>query len=148
MIINTKYLGQIEIDDKKIITFPTGLPAFEKIKEYILLNLPENDTFFCLQSIQQPEIAFLLIHPWDFFPQYDIDIPQEDLEEINITQRQQVLLYNIVTIPDDSQKITANLMGPILINNENKLGKQVILHQENYHTKHPLIQNIETKEEV
>lgn len=145
MIINTKYFGEIEIDESKKITFAKGLPAFEEIKEYVLIDLPDNPVFHCLQSTKQSEVAFLVIQPWDFFHDYDIDIPQEDLEELEINKKEQVLIYNILTIPKDINNMTANLLGPIVINIENLKGKQVILPQEDYHTKHPLI---EIKEEV
>lgn len=138
MIINTKYLGKIQIDSNKILSFPQGIPAFEDQKEFILINLPDNPIFRCLQSTQDPEIAFLVISPWDFFPDYDIHISKEELKDLDIQRSEEVGLYNIVTIPQDSSKMTANLMGPIVINLNNLKGKQVILHQEIYHTKHLL----------
>lgn len=146
MKIHTKYFGMVEINPAKMITFSKGIPSFETVKEYTILDLSDNNTFHCLQSIKHPEIAFFLITPWDFFPDYDINISQEDLEDLNITKIEQVAIYNIVTIPQDPKKITANLLGPIVINRETLQAKQVILSQENYHTKHLLIS--EEREEV
>ncbi|SJZ53271.1 flagellar assembly protein FliW [Garciella nitratireducens] len=147
MNIYTKYFGNIKIDPRKIITFPKGIPAFEKSKQYVLLEIEENDNFQCLQSIENVEVAFFLIVPWNFFPDYELNIPQEDLKELKITKIEQVALYNIVSISENLQKMTANLLAPIVINQETLQGKQVILHQENYHTKHPLLFD-EKKEEV
>ncbi len=138
MVINTKYFGETEIDDSRIISFPNGLPAFEEIKEFVLLDLPGNSCFHCLQSIRHPEIAFLLIRPWSFFNDYDIELPRSELEELGITKQEQVAVYNIVTIPADAKKMTANLLGPIVINNETLVAKQVILHDSGYSTKHLL----------
>ena len=138
MIINTKYLGKIQINPEKILSFPQGIPAFENQKEFVLIHLPDNPIFQCLQSTQDPEVAFLIISPWDFFPDYDIHIPQEELEGLDIQVPKQIGLYNIVTIPQDPNQMTANLMGPIVINLDTLKAKQVILHQENYHTKHLL----------
>jgi flagellar assembly factor FliW len=138
LIISTKYFGETEIDDSRIITFPNGLPAFEDIKEYVLLELPGNNLFHCLQSISHPEVAFLLIRPWSFFSDYDIELPKSDLEELGIAKQEQVAIYNIVTIPADAKKMTANLLGPIVINNETLKAKQVILHDSGYSTKHLL----------
>ena len=78
-----------------------------------------------------------MIRPWDFFPDYDFVIPDQDLEELGITSHKQVLIYNIVTIPEDFRKMTANLMAPIVINSENLKGRQVILQKGNYQIRHP-----------
>lgn len=139
MLIETKYFGKIEIDENKIITFPKGLPAFEDSKEFSLLTLPENNLYFCLQSIEHPEVAFFLIHPWDFFSEYDIHIPHDDLEELSIENKGQVQVYNIITIPQNPDNISANLLGPIVINRDVMKAKQIILHESEYHTKHPLL---------
>jgi flagellar assembly factor FliW len=139
MQINTKYFGQIEIKEENILTFPKGLPAFEDLRKFILLVLPDNNAFTCLQSIGNEEIAFLMINPWDFFPEYDVKIPDEELEEIDITKEEQVKVYNIVTIPKDPQNITINLVGPIIINRDTNQAKQIILTTSSYHTKHPIL---------
>lgn len=139
MQINTKYFGQIEIKEENILTFPKGLPAFEDLRKFILLVLPDNNAFTCLQSIENEEIAFLMINPWDFFPEYDVKIPDEELEEIDITKEEQVKVYNIATIPKDPQNITINLVGPIIINRDTNQAKQIVLTTSNYHTKHPIL---------
>ena len=139
MLIDTKYFGKTEIDEKQIINFPKGLPAFEDINEFSLLAFPENNLYFCLQSTKHPEVAFLLINPWDFFPKYDIRIPQDDLEELSIEKQGQVQVYCIITIPEDPNNISTNLLGPIVINRDVMRAKQIILHESEYHTKHPLL---------
>lgn len=126
------------MDEDKIIYFPEGIPGLEDEKEFIFIEIPNNRIFYCLQSIHHEEIAFFLIRPWDFFPEYDIHIPQEDLDDLGIRTMEELLLYNIITISQDSQ-ITANLLGPIIINVETLKGRQIILHNENYQTKHPLL---------
>lgn len=139
MLIDTKFFDKIEIKEDQIITFPRGLPAFEHSKEFSLFGLPENNLYFCLQSIKHPEVAFLLINPWDFFPGYDIQIPQDDLDDLSITKKEQVQVYNIITVPQNPNDISANLLGPIVINKDAMRAKQVILYESGYHTKHPLL---------
>jgi flagellar assembly factor FliW len=137
LIIQTKYFGKMVINKNKIINFPDGLPAFRNQNKFVIIDLPDNHSFYCLQSVQEAETAFLMIRPWDFFPDYDFVIPDQDLEELGITSHKQVLIYNIVTIPEDFRKMTANLMAPIVINSENLKGRQVILQKGNYQIRHP-----------
>ena len=138
MKIQTKYFGETEIEESKILHFPVGLPAFEDIHDFIMIDLPDNPSFLCLQSTMKAGVAFLLIHPWDFFPDYDIDIPDDDLEELEIGRKEQVLVLATVTIPQDPDQMTANLLAPIIINTETMKGKQVVLHDSPYSEKHPL----------
>lgn len=140
MQIQTKYFDQIEINHKNILTFPKGIPAFENLKEFILIDLPDNSAFTCLQSIEEQEIAFLMVNPWDFFPDYDIKISDEELKDIGIQKKEQVKVYNIATIPKEAKNITINLIGPIIINQENNQAEQIILNTPIYHTKHPILQ--------
>ncbi len=143
MVLQTKFFGEIEIEKEKLISFPQGLPGFDNLKEFAIINLPDDSPFFCLQSVDSPEIAFLLIKPWDFFTDYDINIPDEDLAEIKVKRPEQVLVYNILTIPEQIDKMTANLLGPIIINREDLIGKQVILNDSKYTTKHLLFKQRE-----
>ena len=139
MIIDTKYFGKVEINEEKIIYFPKGIPAFEKVKEYILLPFSENNIYYCLQSVKHPDIAFIVVQPWAFFTDYSVDITEEDLEELSIKKQEEVQVYNIVTIPHDPKEMTVNLMAPIIINTSNLRGKQIVMNESEYGTKHPLL---------
>ena len=68
-----------------------------------------------------------------------MDITEEDLEELSIKKQEEVQVYNIVTIPHDPKEMTVNLMAPIIINTSNLRGKQIVLNESEYGTKHPLL---------
>ena len=75
MIRDTKILGSIEVDEGSVISFEEGLLGLEDYKEYALIELPDNDKFLCLQSMEDAALAFFVINPWDFFTDYELDIP-------------------------------------------------------------------------
>lgn len=140
MKINTKYLGQVEINPDQIIHFPKGLLGFENHKEYVVLDLEGNDVFKFLQNIQEEYISFLLVNPWDFFHDYDIELADNKLEKININPREEneFALFSIVSLGESFKESTANLLAPIVINTKDKKGKQFVVHDSAYTTKHPL----------
>lgn len=140
MQIKTKYLGDVEITEEDILHFPNGLLGFENRHEFIFLNIPGNEHFKVLQDINNSFLAFLLINPWDFFKDYEIDILDEDLAKLGIdsNQKDKLGVYNIITLGSTLQKSTANLLAPILINTGEKIGKQYILNDSSYSTKHRL----------
>ena len=137
MILNTKNFGPIEIDEQKIIHFPEGILGFETEKQFVIINNEdEENPFHWLQSINNPDLAFVIINPFFAYPNYDIVIPETAQEKLKIEDEKDVIVYSILVVPEDMEKMTANLLGPIIINMNEKLGKQVILDDDRYTTKH------------
>lgn len=145
MFIESKYLGKIEIIEDNIISFPFGILGFSKSKEFAILDIGSNHHFKILQDVKNPNIAFLITNPWSFFKDYEMDIPDVELEKINIYQdmEKEILVYNIITLEHDFQKSTANLLAPVIINIRDKKGKQFILNDTEYTTKHRLFPEVD-----
>lgn len=140
MDINTKYLGVMDIDAKNIIHFPKGLPGFDNHKEFVIINFNENKHINFLQDINHKDLCFLIISPWDFFNDYEINIPDDNLKTLGIKkdEKDKIAIYNIVTIGKTLEESTCNLIAPIVVNIENMKGKQFILNDAPYETKHKL----------
>lgn len=140
MEINTKYLGKVNIDASSILSFPQGLLGLKDSKNFAIINMEDMPQFRFLQDIENENISFLVINPWEFFPDYDIELPDGKLENININPKGQNLMeiYAIVTLNKEFKKSTANLLAPIVINLKEKKGKQFVLNNSPYTTKHPL----------
>ena len=140
MKINTEIFGEMEIDKEKIITFSEGLLAFEEEKEFVIINTDDKAQFSWLQSINTKELAFVIMNPFFAFPDYEIIIPKRIQKKLKIEEEKDVAIYSIVVIPEDMEKMTTNLLGPIIINIKEKLGKQIILDDDRYTTKHFIFQ--------
>ena len=139
MVIATKAFGSIDVDESQKICFPQGLYGFETLKNYILLDA-EQEPFFWLQSMDMEQVAFILINPFVFRPDYEMDIDNEDLLPIGIKDPGKALIFSIVTIPAEGEgPVTANLQGPIVINRDNKEGIQAVLTDSRWKTKHDII---------
>ncbi|MCX7923038.1 MAG: flagellar assembly protein FliW [Clostridia bacterium] len=143
MQLNTRHFGTIEIDEKGIIDFPEGIPGFENVKKFILLgSQDEGSPFQWLQSVDKPELAFIIIEPKAFKPDYVVDVEDKEVEILDIKDTNQVLIYSIVVIPDDVSKMTANLKAPLIINTENNRGKQVTMEQGEYQVRHYIMDEL------
>jgi len=138
MKVDTKAFGPVEVDDRQKISFPEGLYGFEDYIDYVLMDA-ERQPFFWLQSIIDKDIAFILINPFLFRPDYELNIPNEDLEDIGIKSPDKALIFTIVTIPPDGSAMTANLQGPLVINRDNMTGKQAILSDVRWNTRHDIV---------
>ena len=144
MKVQTKAYGIIEVDERQKVTFPSGLFGFESIKDYILID-SERQPFIWLQSLEAEHIAFILINPFLFRSDYELELDDDLVSEIGITNPEEALIFAIVTIPP-SGTMTANLQGPLIINKKNRLGKQGILSDPRWQTKHDIMQ--ELKEDI
>ena len=141
MKIKTKPYGEIEVDERQKIHFPEGLIGFEGFTHYYLLDSREGP-FYWLQSEEEPELAFLLIDPRIFRQDYKLTVQESDLRDLKIKDKGDLLDFAIVTVPEDHSKISANLMGPILLNRKNKTAKQVISENEEYSVKHYILEEM------
>lgn len=138
MKIHTKYHGEVDIQESKIIRFEQGIPSFLDEKQFYIMPFADEGPFLIMQSVQTPSLAFVVVSPFDFFNDYSVKLPQNVLDSLEIESQEQVALFVILTIQEPFQNTTANLQGPIVINDAKKIGKQVILSDSPYKTKHSL----------
>jgi flagellar assembly factor FliW len=125
MKVRTKPYGEIEIEDRRRISFPRGLFGFEDLRDFALLDA-EQQPFFWLQSLERVEVAFVLIDPHFFRPDYTPDVDPVELEELSLSSAEDALVFAIVTIPSTAQRMTANLQGPLILNRTTHVGRQYI----------------------
>jgi flagellar assembly factor FliW len=145
MKISTKYHGEVEINEKDIFDFVYGIPGFLDEKQFVLLPL-EDTPFVILQSVKTSELGFVMIDPFIYFKDYDFELDEQSVAQLQLSSEKEVVVYVILTVADPFDNTTANLQAPIVLNYEKKLGKQVILTNTTYKTKHRLFPNkVETK---
>ena len=138
MKVATKAYGPVDVNDSQRISFPHGLFGFESFKDYVLLDA-ERQPFYWLQSMDVEQLAFVLINPFLFRPDYEMNIDNEELLPIGITDPGKALIFSIVTIPGDGSPITANLQGPLIVNRDGRLGIQAVLTDSRWKTKHDIL---------
>ncbi len=144
MEIESRPYGRITIDERQKVLFPGGVYGFETLTEFALLDAHKKP-FYWLQSLQKPEIAFVLMNPYLFRPDYLLDIPEEDLEKIGNPDDDSILVFAILTIPGDGGEVTANLQGPLVINRKARTGIQSISLNPRWHTRHAILQEMAQK---
>ena len=137
--VNTSRFGELEIDEKRVVHFKNGIPAFEDEKEFIILPYDEETPYYFMQSLKTPDLAFLITVPFLFFPNYTFEIDDDSQAELEIEEKDKVLYYTLITIPNFSIRyMTTNLLAPVVINTKNMKAKQIVLERSNYTTKERL----------
>lgn len=128
--------GSFDVPSDSLVTFPSGLLGFPEQQRYVILDHDTEAPIKWLQSMDEPELAFVILDPAVFHPHYHVEVSADALMEIKARQGEELVLAVILTIPsNDPSRITANLRGPLLISHKTKLGKQLVLSEE-FPTRH------------
>ena len=132
--------GELTIALSDCLEFSNGIPGFERCKGFGLIEVEDESPFLRLLSLDEPQLGFVLLNPLLIWPDYDPNIGRDELGQLGIEKIEQLAIFCIVTMSEDPNKVTANLQGPIYLNSETKQAKQMILVDDRYGTKHPLIE--------
>lgn len=125
------------------VIFNKGIPGFEDIKEYRLERLESNPLFWELTAKEDNQIGFITIPPFEVDNKYEINLPDNVINELKIIKAESVMILNILTFGVDIKNTTVNLKAPVIINIDNGLGRQIILECETYKIKTPLLRSEE-----
>ncbi len=136
MKVETSRFGSIEIDDDKVLTFPKGILGFPEDRRYALLPHDEKSPFFWLQSLDSPELAFVVINPALILEDYSFEIPTDMERDLDLREPGQAEVLVLVSFRQGSDgkpsSLTANLLGPLVINVENRKAMQAVLDPKRY----------------
>ena len=120
------------------ILFEKGIPGFENYR-YFNVNIVEgNKKIYNIVSKEDSNIGFISISPFDIKKDYEIDLDDEFIKELDIKNEKDVLVLCLITLGKSLKDSTANLKAPIIINIKNNRGKQLILQDDKYKIKEPL----------
>lgn len=123
------------------LTFPSGLPGFPELRRFALERWGDDDDspYSLLVALEQPEVRFLVAPPEVFFPDYEVELSDEDASALGLTGAEDALVLVIITVTDKPEDATANLLGPIVLNTRTRTGAQVVLADSGHSTRTPLV---------
>lgn len=137
MQVKTTRFGVVEVEDGRVLKFPEGILGFPDHHEFVLMQTDIEGNFFWLQSVDRPELAFVVCDPLLFVPDYNIPAKTDDFERIGLASTADLQVFIIVN--KVNRLLTGNLQGPLAINAQNRCGRQLILSEKKYNTRHPLM---------
>ena len=143
-IVWTSRFGDLCVDEELVINMPNGLIGFEQCRRFIVVTANESSSFRWFQSLDDGSIAFPIIEPRHFKPDYVPTISDTDARLLGLTPETPKLVFAVVTVPKrDPRGMTANLLAPLVINAATKMGRQVIVTDEQYTTRHSIVDEME-----
>lgn len=138
MLVKTRFFGEIDLEEDKMIKFENGLMGFEEYKNYTILydsEKEERPEISWLQSLDEPGLALPVISPLCVKKDYNPVVEDELLRCLGELNDENLVILITMTIPHDLTKMTANLKAPIIINSDTRLGRQLIVENSDYEVK-------------
>jgi len=142
--VKTTRFGELEVNPSDIITFAEGLLGFENLKKYFVVDPGDSTLILWLQSTEDEKVAFPIIEPKIFKPDYIAKLLPADLNGLDLDTLQTAKLYSILTIPANVTEMSANLKAPVVINSVKKVGKQIVLQDSKLSVKHEMYRELKT----
>jgi flagellar assembly factor FliW len=142
--VKTTRFGELEVNPTDLITFSEGLLGFEALKKYFVVDPGDSTLILWLQSTEDEKVAFPIIEPKIFKPDYIAKLLPADLNGLELESLQSARLYSILTIPGNVTEMSANLKAPVVINSAKKLGKQIVLQDSKLSVKHEMYKELKT----
>lgn len=141
-IVIESRLGKRTVTTDKILEFPRGLIGYEDQRRFTLLQIKEDSPFLVLQSLDDPRLGLIVADPYTFLTEYEIRLETGEQRLLKVDDVSQVAVLVTVSIPAGNPEKTAlNLMGPIVINHEARLGAQIPQMEGRFPTHHFLHQD-------
>jgi len=119
MEIRTSRFGVVTVDEDRLMTFPRGLLGFPDHTRFALIQTGHGNYFFWLQSVDEPSVAFVVTDPNTFFKEYDVPLRKETFEDLAFTDMKFAQI--LVICNKVGEWLTGNLLGPIVVNGENRV---------------------------
>ncbi|MFA5582814.1 MAG: flagellar assembly protein FliW [Bacteriovoracaceae bacterium] len=144
MKVKTTRFGELEVNPGDVLTFAEGLLGFENLKKYFVVDPGDSTLILWLQSTEDEKVAFPIIEPKIFKPDYIAKLLPADLNGLELESLSNAKLYSILTIPSNVVEMSANLKAPLVINSDKKIGKQIVLQDSKLSVKHEMYKELKT----
>lgn len=144
MKVNTTRFGELQVNKEDIINFSEGLLGFEKLTQFFIVDPGDSTLILWLQSIENPETAFPIIEPKIFKPDYIAKLLPADMNSVELENISEAKIYSILTIPTEITKMSANLKAPVVINNNKKIARQIVLQDNKLSVKYEMYKELKS----
>jgi flagellar assembly factor FliW len=143
--LKTELFGDLELSEDAVVVFPEGLIGFPQYNKFAIFDLPDYQPFFGMQCVDDPLLSFVLVDPRMVIDDYRVVLSDLDMQKLGGINIEELAVFAFVVMHTDPRNITANLQGPIVINPATKIGRQIIMANEQYQLKHHLYAEASSK---
>ena len=142
MHVSSTRFGQIEIREDAVIEIPDGLPGLNG-KRWAFVAASDESPFFWFHSLDDEAVAIPVTSPWLFLSDYEVRVSEEDAQRLSLADPSDAYIVCVVRASEEIADFTINLAGPLIINADARVGRQVMNAAGGYSVRHPLFSEVE-----
>jgi len=86
-------LGEIQVEEKDMIDFPSGIPGFDHLRKFVISQPEAVKPFAFLQSVEEKDLSFIVADPFEFYPGYEFTLAEADQQFLEVSGRRGGILY-------------------------------------------------------
>ncbi|MBO5488892.1 MAG: flagellar assembly protein FliW [Eubacterium sp.] len=150
MLVKTKYFGEVDLPEEKIITFDRGLIGLPQYKKFTILYDCEKEeaNISWLQSVDEPALALPIIKPWLVKEDYNPQVEDELLKGLGELTEENLVVLLTMTVPPDLKQMSVNLKAPLIMNADTRKGAQIMVENADYEVKYKVYDVLNKKREA
>jgi flagellar assembly factor FliW len=141
MNIQSQRFGVVEFADDAVVSFPAGVIGFANERRFVLIPHKNSSYLAWLQSATTPALAFPVVSAHAFGTDY-ADVSIEAAKVAGVGARAEECAVMVILCAPQAQPATVNLLAPVVVNLQTRLGAQVILQDNRYTTREPFVLNL------
>lgn len=135
---DTSRFGRLEVTEDRVISFVQGMPGFERLKRFILIDHDKEGVFKWLQAVDDPAVAFLLTDPTPYRPGYTVPLRKGETQGLGAESAEGLITLVMVCVSQDSRQVSLNLKGPVVFNADNMRALQCVIDRDDYPSNFPV----------
>lgn len=149
MLVKTKFFGEVNLPEEKIITFDRGLIGLEDYKKFTILYdcEKEESNISWFQSVDDADFAMPIIKPWLVKEDYNPVVEDELLQGLGELTEENLVILLTMNVPSDLKQMSVNLKAPLIINSDTRKGAQIIVENKDYEVKYKVYDILRNKKE-
>lgn len=149
MLVRTKFFGEVDLPEEKIVTFDRGLIGLPDYKRFtILYDCEKEETNISwFQSLEDPAFAMPVIKPWLVKEDYNPVVEDELLQGLEELTEENLVILLTMNVPPELKNMTVNLKAPIIINSDTRKGAQIAVENKDYEIKYRVYDILNKKKE-
>ncbi|MCR5691166.1 MAG: flagellar assembly protein FliW [Eubacterium sp.] len=150
MLVKTKYFGEVDLPEEKIVTFDRGLIGLNQYKRFTILydSDKEEANISWFQSVDEPALAIPVIKPWLVKEDYNPVVEDELLSDLGDLTEENLVVLLTMTVPQELENMSVNLKAPLIINSDTRKGVQVAVENKDYEVKYKVYDVLNKKREA
>ena len=135
MLFQSNLLGQVNVDENSVLTFPLGLPGFEDCVRFKLFHEEENGAprVLWMQSLEEADVLFSVVDAAEFGVRYEIELADDEVEALQLAKPEDAVVLVMVYRAEDAvdashpllKSLNANLRSPLVVNPLTQRGIQI-----------------------